>query len=249
MSAASVILLRSHTHPALTRRRIRAWHEMNPRSTIVYYDGSGGSQPLAEDAAVNLVPFPRPRLQAYGASWMYDVFGWIAAEFPGAYCHYTEYDSLPVRPGYLDGLGLDADVVLAGEGNRLAEDFRIWHEECRYRAVEVMGKILNVPMLMAYGFGPSLILGAECLRYLGTFDEDDCERHVKPALDRIRKGYVYEEVLWMSLLVGRGFRRVFNPAARYVECRPADAATVEAARADGESFAVHALKDFLPWER
>lgn len=245
----SVILLRSHGNVPLTLRRIRSWHEANPRSVIVYYDGSGGEALITDDPALNLVAFPRPRRQAYGMSWMFDAFRWMAEQFPGAWCHYTEYDSVPVRDGYVDALQLDPRTVLAGESHPGAQDFRIGHEECRYRAIDVIGKILNVPVLISYGFGPSLIYGAECVRYLGEFDEDDFERHVRPALERIRPGYVYEESVWMSLLAGGGMRRVFNPAARFLLCRPADEAAVHRARADGEAFAVHAVKDWLPWER
>lgn len=245
----SVILLRSHDNVPLTLRRIRAWHEANPRSTIVYYDGSGGDAPIQDDPALELVSFPRARRQTYGMSWMFDVFGWIAESFPGAWCHYTEYDSVPVLQGYVDSLELDPRTVLAGESHAGATDFRIGHEECRYRAVEVIGRTLNVPTLISYGFGPSLIFGAECLRYLGGFDEDDFERHIRPPLERIRAGYVYEECVWMSLLAGGGFRREFNPAARGLLCRPQDEAAYHRAREAGDAFAVHAIKDWLSWER
>src|SRR5215212_5137657 len=105
----SVVLMRSHTDPALTRRRIAAWHAANPRSVIVLYDGTGGELPIGDDPGLRLVRYPRPRRHGYGCSIVFDAFRWIAERFPGAHVHYTEYDSVPLRPGYLDALDLPPD--------------------------------------------------------------------------------------------------------------------------------------------
>lgn len=253
--STSVILLRSHAHPVLTRRRIEAWHALNPRSQIVLYDASGGGLDVGDDARVNLVRCPHARRHGYGDSIVFDAFRWVAEQFPGAHCHYTEYDSVPLRAGYLDGLEIDPDVVLAGESDTEATKFRGWYEEYRVRAVEVVGRVWNVPVQLSYGFGPSLILGPECVRYLGQFDEADFERHLQPALHRIRQSdpygdlvvYSFDEVITLSLLAGRGFRRVFNPAARYVAYGELGEDDYWQAKASG-SFALHAVKRFLSWE-
>lgn len=255
-SPRSVILLRSHADPALTRRRIAAWHAANPRSAIVFYDGTGGAMEIGDDPALNLVRYPHPRLHGYGCSIVFDAFRWIAERFPGAHCHYTEYDSVPLRAGYLDTLALPADVVLAGESDLESTDFRAWYEEYRVRAVEVVGRVWNVPVILSYGFGPTLILGAECVRYLGGFDEEDFERHLQPALERLGRSsplwdgkgfFSFDEVITMSLLAGRGFRRVFNPHARHLVFGECTEDAYWEARAAG-AFAVHAFKRALPWE-
>lgn len=244
------ILFRSHKDPELTRRRIRKWHEANPSATIVFYDGAEGRLGIRDDPECNLVVFPHPRPQHYGYPQLFDCFRFIAERFPGSLCHYTEYDSVPVKAGYLDGLQLHPGMVLAGESDAFpTPGFRDSYEECRYRAVEVVGKILNVPVRMSYGFGPSLIFGAQCVKYLGMFDAEDFERHIFPALDRIRKGYSYDEVITMSLLAGQGFVRKFNPAARYIRYEECDEARFREARADGEAFAVHSVKTDEPWAR
>ena len=244
------ILLRSHADPELTLRRIRKWHEANPETTIVFYDGAGGRLGIRDDPGCNLVAFPDPRPQLYGYPQLFDAFRFISREFPGSFCHYTEYDSVPVKAGYLDRLEVHPGMVLAGESHDFgAPGFRDSFEECRYRAVEVVGKILNVPVRMSYAFGPSIILGAQCVKYLGMFDAEDFERHIFPGLDRIRKGYSYDEVIMMSLLAGQGFVRKFNPAAKYILFEPCDERRFREAQADGEAFAVHAVKTDEPWAR
>ncbi|HEU4452900.1 MAG TPA: hypothetical protein VFR81_07560, partial [Longimicrobium sp.] len=163
---------------------------------------------------------------------------------------------VPLRAGYLDALEIAPDVVLAGESDLESTDFRAWYEEYRVRAVEVVGRVWNVPVILSYAFGPSIILGAECVRYLGSFDEEDFERHLHPALERIgrssplwdgRGWFSFDEVIVLSLLAGRGFRRVFNPHARYVVFNECTEETYWEARAAG-AFAVHAFKRLLPWE-
>lgn len=246
----ATILLRSHTEPELTRHRIGQWHALNPQANIVFYDGAEGGLGLSDDPTRNLVVFPSPRRQHYGYPQLFDTFRWIAEQFPGTCCHYTEYDAVPLRAGYLDTLQLQPTVILAGESKDFGmPGFRQFYDDCRFRAVEVVGRILDVPVRMAYAFGPSIILGASCVRYLGLFRDDDFERHIFPALDRIQPGYSYDEVIMMSLLMGYGFRREFNPAAKYIRYEPCDEERFITAQRDGEAFAVHAIKGDEPWAR
>lgn len=245
----AVILMRSHVNPALTLHRIRKWHEANPDAQIIFYDGTEGRLGIRSDPRCNLVVFPNPRPQAWGYPQLFDAFRWIAEQFPGSFCHYTEYDSVPVRQGYLDQLEVHPAVILAGEAKFGAPVFRNWYEESRVRAVEVVGKILNVPVKLSYAFGPSMIFGASCVKYLGRFDAEDFERHIFPALDRIQKGYSYDEVILMSLLAGRGYVRQLNPAAKYILFEPCDEQRFREACLDEEAFAVHAVKSDEPWAR
>jgi hypothetical protein len=78
--------------------------------------------------------------------------------------------------------------------------------------------------------------------YLGRFDEEEFERHVHPALERIKADHVFDEVKLMSLLTGRSYCPVSNPAAKCIMCRPCDASIIERARRDPYAFAVHAVK-------
>lgn len=244
------ILFRSHANPSLTLRRIQKWHEMNPSAHIVFYDGTGGQLGIRDDTRYNLTVYPKPRIHHYGYPQLFDAFRWLSQEFPGSICHYTEYDSVPVKPGYLDALELHPGVVLGGESSRFdTPGFREWYEDCRFRAVEAIGKILNVPVRMSYAFGPSIILGASCVKYLGLFHDDDFERHIYPALDRIRRDYIYDEVVLMSLLIGRGYRREFNPAAKFILFESCDELSFAKAQRDGEAFAVHAVKTDEIWAR
>lgn len=247
----ATILFRSHTDPELTMRRIRKWHEMNPTANIVFYDGADGCLGIRDDARYNLVVYPTPRpKQRYGYPQMFEAYRWISQQFPGTFCHYTEYDSVPVRAGYLDQLELQPHVVLGGESHRSGmPGFRDQYEECRFRAVEAVGKILNVPMKMSYAFSPSVIYGASCVKYLGFFSDEDFERHIFPGLDRIRPGYVYDEVIIMSLLAGRGFIREFNPAAKFILFEPCTEQRFREAQRDDQAFAVHAVKTDELWAR